>query len=87
MNCVLVKIVIFSGPPRFEGDRPMFGDRDGYRGGPRGPPGEFDDKGGAPADYQPSFRVSYHLCCHPILCFLQIIGDYLFPCLRIDLIS
>nr|CAD1836837.1 unnamed protein product [Ananas comosus var. bracteatus] len=24
------------GPPRFEGDRPRFGDRDGYRGGPRG---------------------------------------------------
>lgn len=44
------------GPPRFEGDRPRFGDRDGYRGGPRGPPGEFGDKGGAPADYQPSFR-------------------------------
>ncbi|XP_073525635.1 uncharacterized protein [Phyllobates terribilis] len=44
------------GPPRFEGDRPRFGDRDGYRGGPRGPPGEFGgDKGGAPADYQPSF--------------------------------
>jgi len=44
------------GPPRFEGDRPRFGDRDGYRGGPRGPPGEFGDKGGAPADYQPSFK-------------------------------
>ncbi|GMP43611.1 hypothetical protein CsSME_00012905 [Camellia sinensis var. sinensis] len=45
------------GPPRFEGDRPRFGDRDGYRGGPRGgPPGEFGEKGGAPADYQPSFR-------------------------------
>ncbi|KAK1320467.1 40S ribosomal protein S10 [Acorus calamus] len=24
------------GPPRFEGDRPRFGDREGYRGGPRG---------------------------------------------------
>ncbi|RVX01948.1 40S ribosomal protein S10-1 [Vitis vinifera] len=46
------------GPPRFDGDRPRFGDRDGYRGGPRGPPGEFGgDKGGAPADFQPSFRV------------------------------
>ncbi|KAK6920078.1 Plectin/S10, N-terminal, partial [Dillenia turbinata] len=45
------------GPPRYEGDRPRFGDRDGYRGGPRGPPGEFGgDKGGAPADFQPSFR-------------------------------
>ncbi|KAB2064832.1 hypothetical protein ERO13_A09G040600v2 [Gossypium hirsutum] len=43
------------GPPRFEGDRPRFGDRDGYRGGPRG--GDFvGDKGGAPADFQPSFR-------------------------------
>lgn len=46
-----------SGPPR-DGDRPRFGDRDGYRGGPRGPPGEFGgEKGGAPADYQPNFRV------------------------------
>ncbi|KAK9276383.1 hypothetical protein L1049_005916 [Liquidambar formosana] len=45
------------GPPRFDGDRPRFGDRDGYRGGPRGPPGEFGDKGGAPADYQPAFRA------------------------------
>ena len=45
------------GPTRFEGDRPRFGDRDGYRGGPRGPLGEFGDKGGAPAEYQPSFRV------------------------------
>ncbi|KAF5772300.1 putative 40S Ribosomal protein S10 [Helianthus annuus] len=45
------------GPPRFEGDRPRFGDRDGYRGGPRGPPGEFGgEKGGAPADYQPAFN-------------------------------
>lgn len=46
------------GPPRYEGDRPRFGDRDGYRGGPRGAPGDFGgDKGGAPADFQPSFRV------------------------------
>ncbi|KAG1327984.1 putative 40S ribosomal protein S10-2 [Cocos nucifera] len=46
------------GPPRFEGDRPRFGDRDGYRGGPRaGPPGDFGDKGGAPPEFQPSFRV------------------------------
>ncbi|KAL6613778.1 hypothetical protein ACP70R_036048 [Stipagrostis hirtigluma subsp. patula] len=45
------------GPPRFEGDRPRFGDRDGYRGGPRGAPGDFGgEKGGAPADFQPSFR-------------------------------
>ncbi|KAJ6775313.1 40S RIBOSOMAL PROTEIN S10 [Salix purpurea] len=42
-------------PPRFEGDRPRFGDRDGYRGGPRG--GEGGEKGGAPADYQPAFRM------------------------------
>ncbi|CAI0546489.1 unnamed protein product [Linum tenue] len=44
--------------PRFEGDRPRFGDRDGYRGGPRGG-GDFagGEKGGAPADFQPSFRV------------------------------
>ena len=46
------------GPPRFEGDRPRYGDRDGYRGGPRGAPGDFGgEKGGAPAEFQPSFRV------------------------------
>ncbi|XP_068650072.1 small ribosomal subunit protein eS10z-like [Aristolochia californica] len=47
------------GPPRFEGDRPRFGgDRDGYRGsGPRGSLGDFGgEKGGAPPEYQPSFR-------------------------------
>lgn len=46
--------------PRFEGDRPRFGDREGYRGAPRGgPPGEFGgEKGGAPPEFQPSFRVS-----------------------------
>ncbi|XP_039017015.1 40S ribosomal protein S10-1-like [Hibiscus syriacus] len=45
------------GPSCFEGDRPRFGDRDGYRGGPRGV--DFGgDKGGAPADFQPSFRGS-----------------------------
>lgn len=50
------------GPPRFEGDRPRFGDRDGYRGGPRGGGGEFGgEKGGAPPEFQPSFRVSYFL--------------------------
>ncbi|CAA6667661.1 unnamed protein product [Spirodela intermedia] len=41
---------------RFDGDRPRFGDRDGYRGGPRGGTGEFGDKGGAPPEFQPSFR-------------------------------
>ncbi|WVZ85659.1 hypothetical protein U9M48_032556 [Paspalum notatum var. saurae] len=46
------------GPPRFEGDRPRYGDRDGYRGGPRGAPGDFGDKGGAPAEFQPSFRLA-----------------------------
>jgi len=51
----VVFTLVSSGPPRFEGDRPRFGDRDGYRGGPRG--GEGDEKGGAPADYQPAFRV------------------------------
>ncbi|KAK6947831.1 Plectin/S10, N-terminal [Dillenia turbinata] len=46
------------GPRRYEGDRPRFGDRDGYRGGARGPPGECGgEKGGAPADFQPSFRA------------------------------
>ncbi|CAN7071713.1 unnamed protein product [Brassica oleracea var. botrytis] len=51
----------FGGPPddrprgpRFEGDRPRFGDRDGYRG-PRGGDAA-GEKGGAPADYQPSFQ-------------------------------
>ncbi|XP_038687376.1 40S ribosomal protein S10-1-like [Tripterygium wilfordii] len=42
------------GPSRFEGER-RFGDRDGYRGGPRGTGGEFGDKEGAPADYRPSY--------------------------------
>lgn len=50
-------VCLYSGPPRFDGERPRFGDRDGYRGGPRGPPGEFGgEKGGAPADYQPAFN-------------------------------
>ncbi|CAN0902841.1 40S ribosomal protein S10-2 [Linum grandiflorum] len=42
------------GPP---GDRPRFGDRDGYRSGPR-EGGYGGEKGGAPADFQPSFRGS-----------------------------
>eukprot|EP00252_Welwitschia_mirabilis_P018822 TRINITY_DN4214_c0_g1_i1.p1 TRINITY_DN4214_c0_g1~~TRINITY_DN4214_c0_g1_i1.p1 ORF type:complete len:188 (+),score=37.48 TRINITY_DN4214_c0_g1_i1:231-794(+) len=46
------------GPPRFEGDRPRFSDREGYRTGPPRAPGEFGDKGGAPAEYQPQFRGS-----------------------------
>ncbi|XP_021845059.2 40S ribosomal protein S10-1-like [Spinacia oleracea] len=45
------------GGSRFEGDRPRFGDRDGYRSGPRGE-GDSGDKGGAPADYRPSFGGS-----------------------------
>ncbi|KAG9149158.1 hypothetical protein Leryth_003162 [Lithospermum erythrorhizon] len=44
------------GPPRFDGDRPRFGDREGYRRG--GAPGGEGEKGGAPADYQPAFRGS-----------------------------
>lgn len=51
-------MIVISGPPRFEGGERRFGDRDGYRGGPRGPGGDFGDKGGAPADYRPSFGVS-----------------------------
>ncbi|KAL2924050.1 40S ribosomal protein S10-1 [Bienertia sinuspersici] len=40
----------YCGPPRFDGDRPRFGDCEGYRAGP---PGEFGgEKGGAPVDYQ-----------------------------------
>lgn len=46
-----------SGPPRTEGDGPRYGDREGYRGGPRGPAGDYTNKGGAPAEYQPAFRV------------------------------
>ena len=45
------------GPARFEGDRPRFGDREGYRGGPPRGPGGFGDKAGAPEGFQPSFRV------------------------------
>nr|GFC14487.1 40S ribosomal protein S10-1-like [Tanacetum cinerariifolium] len=49
--------IFLSGPPR-EGERLRFGDRDGYRGGPRGPPGEFGrEKKGALADYQPAFNM------------------------------
>ncbi|XP_018478056.1 40S ribosomal protein S10-2 [Raphanus sativus] len=44
------------GPPRSDGERRFGGDRDGYRGAPRSG-GEFGDKSGAPADYQPSFRA------------------------------
>ncbi|CAH9119722.1 unnamed protein product [Cuscuta europaea] len=42
------------GPSRFaDGERR---DREGYRGGPRGQPGDFGgEKGGAPADYRPAF--------------------------------
>lgn len=77
------------GPPRYEGDRPRFGDRDGYRGGPRGAPGDFGgDKGGAPADFQPSFRVCSrnqvasiwlrHSCLHCFLtCVVQLISVFL----------
>ncbi|BBG95876.1 RNA binding Plectin/S10 domain-containing protein [Prunus dulcis] len=46
------------GPPRFDGGERRFGDRDGYRSGPRAPGGDFGDKGGAPADYRPSFGGS-----------------------------
>ncbi|KAI5064035.1 hypothetical protein GOP47_0020705 [Adiantum capillus-veneris] len=45
------------GPPRPDGDRPRFGDRDGYRGGPPRDPVGFGDKGGAPEGFQPSFRA------------------------------
>ncbi|KAL8156115.1 hypothetical protein AgCh_001273 [Apium graveolens] len=48
-----------SGPPRFEGDRLRFGDRDGCRDGPRGPLREFGgEKGGALANYQSAFRLT-----------------------------
>lgn len=55
--------------PRFEGgDRPRYGgDRDGYRGAPRG--GGEGEKGGAPADYQPSFQV-YSQIQLPLLLYL-----------------
>ena len=55
-EAMCVWLYLNRGPPRFEGER-RFGDRDGYRGGPRGPGGDFGDKGGAPADYRPSFGV------------------------------
>ncbi|CAI0444733.1 unnamed protein product [Linum tenue] len=43
------------GPGRFDGERRFGGDRDGYRAGPRAPGGDFGDKGGAPADYRPTY--------------------------------
>ena len=68
-------VIVFNrGPPRFDGERRFGGDRDGYRGGPRGPGGDFGDKGGAPADYRPSFGVS----------FLQYINQHYY-CLSICL--
>jgi small subunit ribosomal protein S10e len=42
-------------PPRAEGDRPRFGDREGYRSGPGGY-GGGGDKEGAPGAFRPSFR-------------------------------
>lgn len=66
----------FRGPPRFEGDRPRFGDRDGYRGGPRGGGDFASDKGGAPAEFQPSFRVSAFVMKY--LRLLLIIGSLAF---------
>lgn len=68
--------ILSRGPPRFEGDRPRFGDRDGCRGGPRpgGPPGDLGDKGGAPPEFQPSFRVcinSYFICILSFFFFLS----------------
>ncbi|KAK7406093.1 hypothetical protein VNO78_07710 [Psophocarpus tetragonolobus] len=44
------------GPPVFDGERRFGGDRDGYRRCPRGPSDDFEDMGGAPAEYNPSFR-------------------------------
>lgn len=51
-------VLLLISPSRFDGERRFGGDRDGYRGGPRGSGGDFGDKGGAPADYRPSFGVS-----------------------------
>ncbi|CAI0546484.1 unnamed protein product [Linum tenue] len=58
-NLQVIKLMqSFKSKEYVRGDRPRFGDRDGYRGGPRGG-GDFagGEKGGAPADFQPSFRV------------------------------
>lgn len=72
LHVKLFILSVYSGPPRFEGDRPRFGDREGYRSGPRGPPGEFGgEKGGAPADYQPSFGVSSLI--HMVNCTLKVL--------------
>jgi hypothetical protein len=66
--------IFYRGPPRFEGDRPRFGDRDGYRAGPRGAPGDFaGEKGGAPAEFQPSFRVIYYVLEVPMSFFGHMI--------------
>lgn len=66
---ILLFVMLYSGPPRFDGER-RFGDREGYRGGPRGPGGDFGDKGGAPADYRPSFGVIYQSpASHTVITF------------------
>jgi hypothetical protein len=63
------------GPTRFEGDRPRFGDRDGYRGGPRGAPGDFGGERRCshrvPAIFQ---GKSYNDFCHLFKIVLSFSG-------------
>lgn len=57
--------MLYRGPSRFEGDRPRFGDKDGYRAGPRG---EFGDKpSDAPPAFKPSFRVPFSVASFLVL--------------------
>lgn len=69
-------LLLISGPSRFDGER-RFGDRDGYRGGPRGPGGDFGDKGGAPADYRPSFGVRNFTTLSITQLFIFICSNYI----------
>lgn len=60
---------------RVEQDHSRSGDRNGYRGGPRR---EGGDKGGAPADFQPAFRVNF-MCYIPALVLKWVPVDSFLP--------
>ncbi|CAI0414659.1 unnamed protein product [Linum tenue] len=55
-NLQVIKLMqSFKSKEYVHGERRFGGDRDGYRAGPRAPGGDFGDKGGAPADYKPTY--------------------------------
>ena len=75
-------VIVFNrGPPRFDGERRFGGDRDGYRGGPRGPGGDFGDKGGAPADYRVELQIPLNsrFPCGALTGYFPFLSFYI-PC-------